>query len=105
LLETGHCLREHVMAAIGSKPTQTGGDVHATSIMTLVQLVEFGMGVTLLPEVAIKAGVTRGSEISTVPYEGQHNYRSLALAWRANAARHNEYQLFAAQLRNHCMKK
>ncbi|MBC8719434.1 hydrogen peroxide-inducible genes activator [Ochrobactrum sp. Marseille-Q0166] len=105
LLETGHCLREHVMAAIGSKPTQSSGDVHATSIMTLVQLVEFGMGVTLLPEVAIKAGVTRGSDICTVPYEGQNNYRSLALVWRVNAARRNEYQLFAAHLRNHCMKK
>jgi len=105
LLETGHCLREHVMAAIGSKPAHTGSDVHATSIMTLVQLVEFGMGVTLLPEVAIKAGVTRGSEISIVPYEGQHNFRSLALVWRANAARRNEFQLFAAHLRNKCMQK
>ncbi len=32
LLETGHCLREHVMAAIGSTPAQASGDVHATSI-------------------------------------------------------------------------
>ncbi len=104
LLETGHCLREHVMAAIGSTPAQASGDVHATSIMTLVQLVDFGMGVTLLPEVAVKAGVTRGTELSIVPYEGKSNYRSLVLVWRSNAARRNEFQLFADHLRSKCMK-
>lgn len=104
LLETGHCLREHVMAAIGSTPAQASGDVHATSIMTLVQLVDFGMGVTLLPEVAVKAGATRGTELSIVPYEGKHNYRSLVLVWRSNAARRNEFQLFADHLRGKCMK-
>ncbi|SCD24991.1 hydrogen peroxide-inducible genes activator [Brucella inopinata] len=104
LLETGHCLREHVMAAIGSKPAQMSGDVHATSIMTLVQLVQFGMGVTLLPQLAIKAGVTRGTDLSVVPYEGKYNFRSLVLAWRANAARRNEFQLFANHLRNNCLQ-
>jgi len=103
LLESGHCLREHVMAAIGSKPAQTGGDVHATSIMTLVQLVQFGMGVTLLPELAIKANVARGTDLSIVPYEGKNNFRSLVLAWRVNAARRNEFQLFANHLRDNCM--
>ncbi len=104
LLETGHCLREHVMAAIGSTPAQASGDVHATSITTLVQLVDFGMGVTLLPEVAVKAGVTRGTELSVVPYEGKNNYRSLVLVWRSNAARRNEFELFADHLRRKCMK-
>ncbi len=104
LLETGHCLREHVMAAIGPTPAQAGANVHATSIMTLVQLVEFGMGVTLLPEVAVKAGVTRGGNLRVVPYESGHNYRSLALVWRANAARRNEFQLFARHLRENCME-
>ncbi|MBJ6133261.1 hydrogen peroxide-inducible genes activator [Ochrobactrum sp. Q0168] len=103
LLESGHCLREHVMAAIGSKPAQSGGDVHATSIMTLVQLVQFGMGVTLLPELAVKANVARGTDLSIVPYEGKNNFRSLVLAWRANAARRNEFQLFANHLRDNCM--
>src|SRR5690606_36861858 len=87
---------------IGSKPAQMG-DVHATSIMTLVQLVQFGMGVTLLPQLAVRAGVTRGTDLSVVPYEGKHNFRSLVLAWRANAARRNEFQLFANHLRSNCL--
>lgn len=103
LLESGHCLREHVMAAIGSQPAQSGSDVHATSITTLVQLVQFGMGVTLLPDLAIKAGVTRGTDLSLIPYEGKHNSRSLVLAWRSNAARRKEFQLFAEHLRDHCI--
>jgi LysR family hydrogen peroxide-inducible transcriptional activator len=105
LLETGHCLREHVMAAIGSTPAQASGDVHATSITTLVQLVDFGMGVTLLPEIAVKSGVTRGTELSVVPYEGKNNYRSLVLVWRSNAARRNEFELFADHLRHKCMNQ
>ena len=105
LLETGHCLREHVMAAIGSTPAQASGDVHATSITTLVQLVDFGMGVTLLPEIAVKSGVTRGTELSVVPYEGKNNYRSLVLVWRSNAARRNEFELFADHLRRECMNQ
>lgn len=48
---------------------------------------------TLLPQLAIKAGVTRGTDLSVVPYEGKYNFRSLVLAWRTNAARRNEFQL------------
>lgn len=103
LLDSGHCMREHVMAAIGSKPAQAGADVHATSIMTLVQLVDYGMGLTLLPEVAVKAGVTRGSEISVVPYRGRNNFRTLMLAWRPSSARRQEFRLFAEHIRDHCM--
>lgn len=103
LLENGHCLREHVMAAIGAKPYESGGDVHATSIVTLIQLVEFGMGVTLLPEVAVRAGVARGTDICLIPYEGEHNFRSLVLVWRSGAARRQEYQLFAQHLRAKCL--
>ncbi len=62
------------------------------------------MGVTLLPELAVKAGVTRGTDISLVPYQGRNNARSLVLAWRAHAARRNEYQLFARHLRETCLK-
>lgn len=105
LLENGHCLREHVMAAIGAKPHENDGDVHATSITTLVQLVEFGMGVTLLPEVAVKAGAARGTDLCLIPYEGKNNFRSLTLVWRMGAARRQEYQIFAEHLRKKCLNR
>lgn len=103
LLENGHCLRTHVLSAIGSRHLSVEGDVHATSIATLVQLVDYGMGVTMLPEVAIKAGVARGTDLSFIPYEGPHNYRSLVLVWRKNSARRHEYELFARHLRETCL--
>lgn len=103
LLESGHCLREHVMAAVGMQPQPGGSDVHATSISTLVQMVAFGMGVTLLPELAVKAGAAFGTDIGLIPYSGENGSRSLVLVWRNGAARRKEYQLFAGHLRDHCL--
>ncbi len=105
LLENGHCLREHVITAIGSKPSEMATNVHATSIMTLVQLVEFGMGVTLLPGLALKTSLNRNSDIQIIPYEGKNNSRTLSLVWREGAARRHEYQLFADHLKKNCFDK
>ena len=104
LLENGHCLREHVITAIGSKPSEMATNVHATSIMTLVQLVEFGMGVTLLPGLALKTSLNRNSDIQIIPYEGKNNSRTLSLVWREGAARRHEYQLFADHLKKNCFE-
>lgn len=103
LLENGHCLRSHVLSAIGTRPLALEGDVHATSIATLVQLVDYGMGVTMLPQVAIDAGVARGTDLCFIPYKGPHNYRSLVLVWRSKSARRQEYELFARHLRETCL--
>lgn len=105
LLENGHCLREHVITAIGSKPSDMATNVHATSITTLVQLVEFGMGVTLLPGLALKTSINRNSDIHIIPYEGKNNSRILSLVWREGAARRHEYQLFADHLKQNCFDK
>ncbi|MGH6760659.1 MAG: hydrogen peroxide-inducible genes activator [Phyllobacterium sp.] len=103
LLETGHCLREHVIAAVGEANARGEDDVRASSIMTLVQMMEFGLGVTLLPRIAIEAGATRGTNLSVVPYVGEHNARSLVLIWRSGAVRRHDYHLLAEHLRHHCM--
>lgn len=104
LLENGHCLREHVITAIGSKPSEMATKVHATSITTLVQLVEFGMGVTLLPGLALKTIITPNSNIHIIPFEGENNSRTLSLVWREGAARRQEYQLFADHLKQNCFE-
>ncbi len=50
LLDQGHCLRETRNDGAGPRRHPRGNDVRAASLLTLVQLVEAGMGITLLPE-------------------------------------------------------
>ena len=66
LLEDGHCLRDHALAACGLEPkTSVGEDVFAaTSLATLVQMVGAGLGVSFLPAMAVEAGLTDQAPIS-----------------------------------------
>ena len=62
LLEEGHCLRDHAIAACGARAANPESMVEATSLHTLLQMVEGGMGATLLPEMTLKAGILNGTE-------------------------------------------
>jgi LysR family hydrogen peroxide-inducible transcriptional activator len=53
LLEEGHCLRDHALRACGRHAPWSESVVEATSLTTLLQMVESGLGVTLLPELAL----------------------------------------------------
>ena len=104
LLEDGHCLRDHMLAACGLMRTggrepragdDLGDDFAATSLQTLVQMVAGGLGVTLLPQIAIAAGVTAGTEIVLRQLAGNGAWRTIGLAWRVNAPRAADYQALA----------
>jgi len=96
LLEEGHCLREHAIVACG--PSGRGTEppaVEATSLATLVQMVEGGLGVTLLPEMTIKGGILGGSALVARPFSTQVPARTIALVSRPTGARHREVELLA----------
>jgi LysR family transcriptional regulator, hydrogen peroxide-inducible genes activator len=104
LLKEGHCLREHALSACrmaGRGPAAKGQReaVEATSLHTLVQMVENGLGVTLLPELAIAGGILRGTRLATVPLAGPAASRQIGLAWRRGTARAAEFELLAEELR------
>ena len=91
LLEEGHCLREHtLMACKRSEIKQTHG-VEATSILTLVQMVEFGMGLALLPEMALKAGILKNTNLIARPLLHPAPKRKIALVARMTTARIDLY--------------
>src|SRR5262249_42500320 len=60
LLEEGHCLRDHVIAACGPRRGGWESRVEATSLTTLIQMVEGGLGVTLLPGITLDTGILKG---------------------------------------------
>jgi len=94
LLEEGHCLRDHALG-IGGKRRPQAADFGATSMMTLVQMVDNGLGVTLLPKMAVDAGLTRGTGVQVRPLEGARAQRRIGFCWRPSSPRKEEYRLFS----------
>jgi LysR family hydrogen peroxide-inducible transcriptional activator len=102
LLEDGHCLRDHALAACGLKPPKTAAGEEgfaATSLPTLVQMVSSGLGVTFLPAMAVNAGLTDSASVATRPIAPAHASREIVVAWRAGSNRAAEGRLLAEVLR------
>lgn len=99
LLEEGHCLRGHTLDACALSNQRTRAQFEATSLHTLVQMVASGIGVTLLPRLAIDAGITRGTEISLIRLNPPAS-RRIGLVWRKTSARGDDYHRLVETLRD-----
>lgn len=99
LLEDGHCLKDHVLSACNRPDMRAEAAMLGTSLHTLVQMVDNGLGVTMLPEMAIDAGILTGTEIQTRPLAAEYPARGIALVWRKASPRSKEFTLFASVLR------
>jgi LysR family transcriptional regulator, hydrogen peroxide-inducible genes activator len=100
LLEEGHCLREHAIEACqraGRKAARTadGTRIEATSLPTLLQMVEGGLGITLLPQTALRAGILHGTGLVARPFSARVPARTIALAARPSSARGRDLDLLA----------
>lgn len=91
LLEDGHCLRDHALSACGLPGAAASEEFAATSLHTLVQMVGGGLGLTLLPNLAVAGGVTAGADVSVRRLDGAFG-RRIALAWRARSPRAEEFR-------------
>jgi LysR family hydrogen peroxide-inducible transcriptional activator len=80
LLDDGHCLRTQALA-LCRRAGATETDLRATSLATLVQMVSSGMGVTLLPSIAIDVENRRG-QLEVRPLTGRSHARTICLVWR-----------------------
>lgn len=102
LLEDGHCLREHALAACGLKPQKSlSGEESfaATSLPTLVQMVSSGLGMTFLPAMAVDAGLTDARTVAVRPIAAVNASREIVVAWRAGSNRGVEGKLIAETLK------
>jgi LysR family transcriptional regulator, hydrogen peroxide-inducible genes activator len=99
LLEDGHCLRDHALSACNRPELRAEATMMGTSLHTLVQMVENGLGVTMLPEMAITAGILEHTHIVARPLAADNPSRSIALIWRKASPRGKEFKLLADVLR------
>ncbi len=99
LLEDGHCLKDHALAACNRPELRAEAAMLGTSLHTLVQMVGNGLGLTLVPEMAVAAGLLDGSGAAARPLDAAHPARRIALIWRKASPRDKEFRLLAEALR------
>ena len=95
LLEEGHCLRDHAISACGPRRGAWETKAEATSLHTLIQMVDGGLGVTLLPELTLKAGILKGTKLIARPFASPAPSRTLALVARRSSPRRRDVELLA----------
>jgi len=98
LLKEGHCLREQALAACRLADRTEIEPVEATSLHTLVQMVDNGFGATLLPQLAIDGGILSGTTLAVLPAAGEPPSREIGLVWRRGTGRQREFDLLASEL-------
>jgi LysR family hydrogen peroxide-inducible transcriptional activator len=82
LLEDGHCLKDHALSACNRPELRAHAAMMGTSLHTLVQMVDNGLGLTFIPAMAIEAGILDGTRVDAKPLRSDHGFRRIALIWR-----------------------
>ncbi len=101
LLEDGHCLRDHALAACRIRNTQKVQRFAASSLLTLVEMVDADMGITFLPEMAHNSSLLRNTAVQLHPMPDS-SYRNIGLAWRQGSGREEEFAMLGEFIRkNH----
>ena len=99
LLEDGHCLKDHALAACDRPGQRASATMIGTSLHTLVQMVDNDLGLTMLPRMAVDAGILGGTKVVARPLTSRHAARDIALVWRKGSPRAEDFHLLAAELR------
>ena len=100
LLEDGHCLRDHALEACRIRSTEKLSRFAASSLLTLVEMVDADLGITYLPEMAEGSVLLRNTRVRMYPL-GDRSYRTIGLAWRKGSARAEEFQLLGDFFSSH----
>ena len=98
LLEDGHCLKDHALSACNRPELRAEATMLGTSLHTIVQMVDNGLGMTMLPEMALKAGILDHTGIIARPLDAENAVRRIALVWRRASPREKDFQLLAEAL-------
>lgn len=87
LLDDGHCLRDHALAGCRLKNHKKIHTFGANSLQMLLQMVDDDLGVTLVPDMTVDAGVLRNTKIKTTRLPEKQFYRDIGFAWRHGTSR------------------
>lgn len=86
LLEEGHCLRDQALDVCRLSGADERDGFRATSLETLRQMVASGVGITLLPVLAVQPPVPPSPDIRLLGFDGEPPHRKIAMVWRRSSA-------------------
>jgi LysR family hydrogen peroxide-inducible transcriptional activator len=92
LLEDGHCLRDHALAACKIRNSQALRRFGASSLLTLVEMVDADLGITFLPEMSRGTSVLKNTRVKLQPLD-EKSFRTIGLCWRKGSGRVDEFRL------------
>ena len=92
LLDEGHCLRDQTLPLCDMAGSNGNLGFRASSLSTVSQMVAGGMGITLLPEVAVQREALAAPQLRTAGFGADGPYRSVGLAWRKSSPREEEFR-------------
>lgn len=98
LLERGHCLQRHALAAVDTSAFRRNAHFEATSLPTLIAMVGEGLGMTLLPDLAVRTGIAEGQGVRLTPLPDACP-RRVALVWRRTTSRAETFRKIGEVLR------
>jgi LysR family hydrogen peroxide-inducible transcriptional activator len=90
LLEEGHCLRDQALAFCELRRVDNIDTFGASNLSTIVQMVANGLGLTLLPEIAVDLEIRRG-DIRLMRFTDPQPRRTIGLAWRKSSPRKRHF--------------
>jgi len=100
LLEDGHCLRDHALVACKIRNIEKVSRITASSLLTLIQMVDADLGVTYLPEMAVHSSLLKNTRIITSALKAG-NSRDIALVWRKGSNRDEEFRMLGEFIQEH----
>ncbi len=95
MLEEGNCLRDHALGACHLSAESANIEFQASSLHTLIQMVDNGLGITVLPKMAIDGGIAKSTKTELRPLEGKKTSRQIGLVWRTTSARKQDFLTLA----------
>ena len=98
LLEDGHCLRDHALAACHVRRSEKVNPIAASSLLTLVQMVDADLGITFLPAMAEGSPLLANTRVKTYPLD-KDAYREIGLVWRRGSRKAAEFRQLAEFIR------
>ncbi len=98
LLEDGHCLRDHALSACKIRNTEKVRRFGASSLLTLIEMVDADLGITFLPEMARGSTLLRNTRVRLQPLSDD-SFRNIGIVWRKGSRRVEEFQLLGEFIR------
>ena len=105
MMEDGHCLREQTLAICRQSPSRSGSEGEseptftAMSLHSMAEMVELGLGIAIMPALAIENSIRKNRAILARPPAGGATWRTIGLAWRPRSPRAADFTTLAGTLR------